>query len=318
MWNAKRLADKAADACSRCSSSHSTNSTAGAALTRSASTTLCSTSNSGVRPPGHCLEMQGTDCAHEAPALQVLVQGPGYPARVSDAIARLSDASGPAQAQACVVDGIAALGIEHAFFATLVLDERGVAACRLMLACDPHPFRRPLDDWTTLSHPWLAYAALHAEPVDANDPWLHDIGGVPASAELWGREFTSALLFPAHAGPGHAGFGLLALGSSQPRFFKGPGLARLRQGARALACELQDWWMAHERQHLVATARVSPFELDLLRHARQGQGSKQIARALDSTVGAVNSRFQRLNSRLGVGNRRAAARLAVACRLLPF
>lgn len=246
------------------------------------------------------------------------MDGPAYPARVSDAIARLWDAPDPAHAQACLVDCIGALGVAHAFFATLVHDERGVAACRLMLACDPHPFRQALDDWTTLTHPWLAYAALHAEPIDANDPWLRDAGGVPASADLWGPEFTAALLLPAHAGPGHASFGLLALGSAQPGFFQGPGQARLRQGARALAAELQDWWMAHERRHVVALARVSPYELDLLRHARRGHGSKQIARAMDSTVGAVNSRFQRLNMRLGVGSRRAAARLAVACRLLPF
>lgn len=258
------------------------------------------------------------DPPREANRLQALADDPAYPARVSDAIARLSDARSPAHAQACLADGIDALGIEYAFFAMLVLDERGVAACRLMLACDPHPFRRPVEDWTSVSHPWLAYAALHAEPVDANDPWLREAGDVPASAELWGPEFTSALLFPAHSGPGHASFGLLALGSAHPRFFHGHGLARLRQGARALAAELQDWWMAHERQHVVALARVSRFELDLLRHARQGHGSKQIARAVDSTVGAVNSRFQRLNTRLGVGNRRAAARLAVACRLLPF
>jgi DNA-binding NarL/FixJ family response regulator len=39
-------------------------------------------------------------------------------------------------------------------------------------------------------------------------------------------------------------------------------------------------------------------------------GTKAIANTLDTTAAAVDSRFQRLNQKLGVPNRRSAATLA--------
>ena len=251
-------------------------------------------------------------------ALWARVSAPGYPERVSQAIEQLAASRAPATAQLRLIHCVAALGAESALFASIQREDCQVSACHFMLACDPDWFRHHLYGDEVIHHPWLAYAAHHAEPVLASDlvdalPRDHM---VPRACAADG--FASAFLVPAHSGQGHARTSLLVLGSAQRGYFEGEGLCRLRLGARALAAELHDWWWARQRHELVQRARLTPAELDLLRHERLGHGSKHIARALQSTESAVNSRFQRLNAKLGTHNRRAAARLAVESGLLPY
>ena len=73
--------------------------------------------------------------------------------------------------------------------------------------------------------------------------------------------------------------------------------------------ELSDWWLRQMRTSLIERAQISAGDLDLLRHEAQGHGSKVIGRALCADMAAIDSRFQRLNRRLGVGCRRDAMRL---------
>ena len=63
-------------------------------------------------------------------------------------------------------------------------------------------------------------------------------------------------------------------------------------------------------------ARLSDEDLALLVHERMGHSTAFIANALDMSPSAVNSRFQRMNARLGVPNRKAAAQLAAEYGLL--
>jgi DNA-binding CsgD family transcriptional regulator len=246
------------------------------------------------------------------------VSAADYADRVATAVERIAEVPDPATVQLRLVECVAALGAECAYFASVVRDSDQVCACRFMLACDPGWFRHHLIGASVARDPWLAYAAHHAEPILASDMSLSAPEG-PALREPGGQGgFASALLVPAHSGPGHSRISLLVLGSSRAGFFEGEGLGRFRLGARALAAELHDWWTARLRRELVARSRITPTELELLRHERLGHGSKHIARALRSTESAVNSRFQRLNGKMGTANRRAAARLAVECGLLPF
>ena len=83
-----------------------------------------------------------------------------------------------------------------------------------------------------------------------------------------------------------------------------------------LACELHEWWLARLRNELMARARITEGDLELLRHQCLGHSSKRIAAELRVSRSSINSRFQRMNSRLGVTNRRMAARLAVECGLI--
>ncbi len=80
--------------------------------------------------------------------------------------------------------------------------------------------------------------------------------------------------------------------------------------ATSLAMRLHEWQTAQLRQELLDLARLSEEDLELLRHERQGHRSKHIAIALNLNAMSVDSRWQRLNAKLGVSSRAAAASLA--------
>jgi DNA-binding CsgD family transcriptional regulator len=252
----------------------------------------------------------------ESATLSAIVTSPGYADRVSCAAERIAGALDAAAAQRLLIDGIAVLGAQNAFFASFVRGGTDVAACRFMLACEPDGCRPNLERDNLLQDPWLAYAAHHAAPVVASMLSAADRGGHELIAPGHRHRFASTLLVPTHSGPGHSRIGLLALGSPQAGFFEGEGLPRFRIGARAMATELHDWWQARLRRELIARSRITPAELELLRHEHCGHSSKLIARELDVSPCAIDSRFQRINARLGVPTRRAAVRLAVECGLL--
>jgi DNA-binding CsgD family transcriptional regulator len=250
----------------------------------------------------------------ELGTLWAIVTSPGYAERVSSAAERIAIAPDAAAAQRLLVEGIAVLGVPSALFASFARDSADLSAWRFMLACEPDGCRPCLEGDALLQDPWLAYGAHHAAPTVASALETADRGGHALISPAGRQGFASALLVPAHSGPGHARVGLLVLGSSQPGFFESDGLPRFRIGARAMATELHDWWQARLRRELIA--RITPADLELLRHEHSGHGSKLIARALDVSPCAIDSRFQRISARLGVPNRRAAVRLAVECGLL--
>jgi DNA-binding NarL/FixJ family response regulator len=109
---------------------------------------------------------------------------------------------------------------------------------------------------------------------------------------------------------------VLCLGSPALGHFESGGFGRFKIGARAMALELHDWWLARIRRDLIVKARITPSDLELLRHQRQGHSSKRIAAELHVSKSSINSRFQRMNTKLGVANRRMAARLASECGLM--
>ena len=86
--------------------------------------------------------------------------------------------------------------------------------------------------------------------------------------------------------------------------------------ARSLAMELHEWWIARIKRELIANVHLSEEDLQLLAQERLGRGTKAICSALQMSPTAVNSRFQRLNAKLGVPNRKAAAQLAAEYGLI--
>jgi DNA-binding NarL/FixJ family response regulator len=83
-----------------------------------------------------------------------------------------------------------------------------------------------------------------------------------------------------------------------------------------LAMELHDWWLTRLRRNLVVKARLSSDDLVLLQHQAQGHCSKRIAAELCVSKSSIDSRFQRMNAKLGVQNRRMAVKLAIDCGLI--
>ena len=254
--------------------------------------------------------------AADRPALSDIVSAGDYASRVASVVERIAGAKDQATALALLSAGVMALGAENAVFVSFVRDHADLSACRFMLACEPDWCQRYLDAGCFAHDPWLAYAAHHSEPVPASSLPVLDPEGQRVIALAMENGFASAALVPAHSGAGHSRISLLCLGSATPGFFEAEGFGRFRLGARLLAAELHDWWLARIRRELIAKARITQADLELLRYERQGHSSKRIAAELQVSKSSINSRFQRMNMKLGVANRRLAAGLAVECGLL--
>ena len=80
--------------------------------------------------------------------------------------------------------------------------------------------------------------------------------------------------------------------------------------------ELHEWWIARVKEELVEAARLTVDDLALLSHEWRGHTTKRIALEQGTSPGSIDSRFQRLNAKLGVANRKDAARLAAEYGLL--
>lgn len=252
----------------------------------------------------------------ETQALAQVVAAADYTERIATIAERIAEARDQATVHALLTEGVHALGAEHAVFVSFIRDNADLSACRFMLVCEPDWCQRYLEAGCFAHDPWLAYAAHHSEPIPASLLPVLDAEGQRVIALAMQNGFASAALVPAHSGAGHSRISLLCLGSTQLGFFDGEGFGRFRLGARLLAAELHDWWLARIRRELIVKARITQADLELLRHEHLGHSSKRIAAELNVSKSSINSRFQRMNMKLGVPNRRLAARLAVECGLL--
>jgi DNA-binding CsgD family transcriptional regulator len=251
-----------------------------------------------------------------ADALLNHIADPNYFDRVVAIAVQVPAANDQQTVHALFREGVAALGASSAVFVSFVRDDRNLAACRFMLACDPTWGRIYVQDRHFVHDPWLAYAAHHSEPVVASALKLLDDEHRQVMELAARAGFVSAVLVPAHSAPGHSRISMLCLGSPTPGYFEGEGLAQLRVSARMLAMELHDWWLSRIRRDLILKARITPEDLILLQHQCQGHSSKKIAAELQVSKGSINSRFQRMNAKLGVDTRRMAVQLAIECGLI--
>lgn len=213
-------------------------------------------------------------------------------------------------------EGVAALGAERAWFASVDCHGDGFDALCMQSACNPSWTRRYLDEQLYRSDPWLLYARKHAEPLPASR--LNALTEEQEATRKLAAEagFVSCALMPAHAGNRPASFGLLVLGHSRPDYFEEGSFALLRVCGRSLAIELHGWWLEHRRREQLAAVRLTDDDLVLLELHVKGRNSDEIANVLHVTRQSINSRFQRLNKRLRVPNRRAAAQVALECGLI--
>lgn len=297
------------------SSSRTPSTSSGGATTTPSGSSIRSSTSASSETPTHSGEA-ATPAKPEGPALARIVASAAYTDRVAAIAERIGEARDQATVHALLVDGVHALGAEHAVFVSFVRDNADLSACRFMLVCEPGWCQRYLEAGCFAHDPWLAYAAHHSEPIPASSLPVLDAEGQRVIALAQQNGFASAALVPAHSGAGHSRISLLCLGSTQPGFFEGEGFGRFRLGARLIAAELHEWWLARIRRELIVKARITQADLELLRHEQLGHSSKRIAAELHVSKSSINSRFQRMNMKLGVPNRRLAARLAVECGLL--
>jgi DNA-binding CsgD family transcriptional regulator len=239
-----------------------------------------------------------------------------YLDRIGKVSERIAEASDRSAVQSLLCEGMIAVGAENAVFVSFVRERLEISSCWFLLACDPAWCRKYLDAGLVAHDPWLVYAAHHSEPIIASTLAI-DEPERQRAVELASRSgFASVVLVPVHSGAGQARISLLCLGSPTPGYFERGGFGRVKLGARALGCELHEWWLARIRHELIVKARITPGDLELLRYQCRGHSSKRIAAELRVSRSSINSRFQRMTTRLGVPNRRMAARLAAECGLI--
>ena len=233
-------------------------------------------------------------------------------AEVAENIAQASDRG---EIQALLHRATVALGAERSFFAS-ISGEGTEASYSFVLDSDPTWWHRYRAACSLEKNPWLVYASRHSRLARATQ--LDSLASEQQRATdiALAAGFASAVLIPTHSGRVDKRVSLLCLGHSVAGYFEDPMFSKLEVATRSLAMELHDWWTIHEQRQLAQQTRLSEAEVRLLARHCAGLSSKQIANEMQVSCESINSRFQRIIAKLGVRNRRAAARVAVACGLI--
>ena len=254
--------------------------------------------------------------ANEALTLERHTLSSGFFERCAATALRMRKAVDHAEAAWLLEQAAALLGADCAAFASFMAKDREGESYRFVLACDPTWCMEYESLSLYCDDPWLDYVRENVDP-QVSDRIAAQGSRARLAVELAGRYgFKCALVVPAHEHKGVSRFGALCLGSNRPGYFAEAGLDAASYTATGFARAMQEWIVERLREELLDRCPLSETEIDLLRHERRGLSSKEVAGMLKTTAATVNSRWQRLNAKLGVANRRAAALLAVEHGLL--
>lgn len=242
-------------------------------------------------------------------SLAFVTRAPGYAERLLEILPAIGDAADAAAALDLFRQATRLIGADAGVFLSVIDEDAARPSYRSLLACDPLWAVDYVSSGRREHDPWLRHARDNAEPIRSTELNVRpqEEGFVSASSRLG---FASAVIVPAPSMVGTGRVGVLSLGSHNLGYFEGDGYPVFRVLARALAMELHRWLLQTIRTELLTWSRITPAEIELLRREDAGQSSKTIAAALDIETTAVNSRFQRLTAKLGVSDRRSAARIA--------
>jgi DNA-binding CsgD family transcriptional regulator len=256
------------------------------------------------------METPCSAAAAEARTLQALTSRADYAGRISEVVQKIPSAEDEAEAVSLLAEATARLGMDAGAFVSFIRGDGSFDSFRFLLACDPVwclEYRRRA--W--FAHdPWLEYALHNSEPAPASEIPLggkHQHEVAKLAAEFG---FRSALIVPAPSSGGRTRVGVLCLGSSMQGFVEADGYEALTFAARSLAMELHEWWIRQIKRELIRNAGITEEDLVLLKLEHLGHGTKAIAAELNTSTSSVDSRFQRVNQKLVVPNRKAAAKLA--------
>lgn len=239
-----------------------------------------------------------------------------YMARVSAVMRDMQCAREQTRAVEILWEATLRMGAEASVFASFIREGETCRSHRLLLACDPTRFSEYERAHRCEFDPWITYATKHSEPVRNSEVTVAG-DAARAAVELTRRfGFRSAVIVPVPSSGGLSRTGVLCLGSSKPGYFDDDGYVTLKVIARGVAMELHEWWIRRLREEMVATSGITPMDLALLSHELLGHTTKTIARHLGASISSVDSRFQRLNIKLGTASRKAAARLAAEYGLI--
>lgn len=233
-----------------------------------------------------------------------------------DAIVRIHLAKDPPDLLERLMLATLAIGATASLYSAAIQEGGDERSSFSLFACDPrfaleHDVQRPL-----LNHPWFRFARTHTGPGTDHQIPLHP-GADAEAIELAQRYgFKSCLVVPTPPGVDLERTEMLCLGSQREDAFEADDARLIRTLARSLAVELHDWLTGHLRQRLQEAARLREWDVHLLALERQGLGTKEISLRTGMSIASVDSRFQRINTRLNCASRKASARRATAYGLL--
>ncbi len=252
----------------------------------------------------------------EARLLRDLVADPGYGGRVVGVIQRVVTAASPADVLDLLFSATQAMGADYAGFVTYIRDDCSHENFRFVLACDPRWCFEYQAKAAYSMDPWILYASANTEPTCASRIPARTSAQREVQALAVKYGMVSTCVAPAPSSGALSRVGMLAVGSRRAGFFEGEGFDEFQVLARSLAMELQGWWVRRLRKELIDSRGITDDDLTLLALERAGLGTKQIAAELGTTTASVDSRWQRLNRKLGTPNRQASAKLAAEYGLI--
>jgi DNA-binding CsgD family transcriptional regulator len=242
--------------------------------------------------------------------LAEVVADPAFYRRVAALAVRVSQGRDEAEVSAAMEEACLLFGADAAAFASFMQDDEAYESYRFILACDPLWCLEYEGGACYMHDPWLDYVRHHAEPMLVGRLPARSGPGKAVEALAQGYGFASGVVVPAPAVQGLTRVGALVLGSHSPEYFNEDTLPAVAFAATGLAHSFHAWQVARLREEVLGRVRLSPDDIELIEFERRGLGSKEVARIKAATSQAVDSRWQRLNSKLGVSSRAAAARLA--------
>lgn len=251
-----------------------------------------------------------------ATSFRDLASNPDYPVRALDAIVRIPLAKDPAELLDALMHATSAIGATASIYTAAIPEDGDEPSSFSLFACHPGFAHEQHSRGLLLEHPWFRFARTHTTP--GTDQQLSLQQGPDAAAIELARQygFRSCLIVPTSSGVDLDRIEMLCLGSSEEGAFEEEGARIARTLARSLAAELHDWLSDHLRRRLQAGARLRDQDVDLLALEWQGLGTKEISIRTGLSMASVDSRFQRINTRLRCANRKASARRAAAYGLL--
>lgn len=251
-----------------------------------------------------------------ARTLEQIISAPDYFTKVSAVVGRLHAAATQATALELLFEATHLMGADACVFASFVRDDETHESYRFMLACDPRWCLEYEKIASFADDPWLVYACNHSEPIRGHEVQTYTRRQQEAIKIAEDFGFRSSLIIPSPSSGGISRLGVLCVGSNQAGFFDGAAYLPFKLLARSLAMELHEWWVRVVRAELITQADITSEDLALLRLERQGHGTKEIARSMCVSPRAVDSRFYRINAKLGMPSRKAAARIAAEYGLI--
>ena len=244
-----------------------------------------------------------------------LTEARAYFASVSEVVMRIETAAELATVIEWFKEGVRRIGAEVGTFLSCIHDDE-YKTCRFLLACDPAWFLEYEKRAWNKDDPWLEYCRRHAEPTRASDIPVRT-GAQADIVRLASRfGFRSTVVVPASVGGGLSRLGMLCLGCADPHRFEDNGILALKVAALPLAASLNRWCTARAREELLQSTHLSSQDLLLLDLLRQGLSTKHMAEITGKSTKSINSRFQRINAKLRVPTRKAAARRAAEYGLI--